>query len=189
MSEQPHFSRRGLTAAERAQRVLGQTTIGRSLTKAVAGSSYPLYRQLDWHSPDYPFNPPDLEATINVPGDKHAGIVPRFWHKAMVMAFPTEDLEKLRQDNFRSPQKRAVAYVADNTVHVGTQANEGYLFERLTKNELTVAMRLGKGPLEATAGLWLPDERTFESVEHLRVVEEAIPITALVEKYPGIKLV
>jgi len=186
MSERPHFSNRVLTASERAQRVLGQTTIGRSITKAVAGSSYPFYRQLDWHTPD---TYSDLRATINVPGDRNAGRVPRFWHMATVVAFPTEDLEELRTENFKSPQKRAVAYVAENTVHVGTQPNEGYLFERYTKDELAIAMRLGKGPLAAAVGLWLPEERTFESVGQLRVVEAAIPVSALVEQYPGIKLV
>jgi hypothetical protein len=189
MSERPHFSKRFLIASEHAQRTIGQTSIGRSLTKAVAGSSYPLYRQLDWHTPDYPYNPPDLRATIKVPGDRNAGRVPRFWRMATVIAFPTEELEELRIENFKSPQKRAVSYVAENTVHVGTQPNEGYLFERYTKNELAIAMRLGKGPLEATVGLWLPDERTFESVGQLRVVEAAIPVSALVEQYPGIKLV
>jgi hypothetical protein len=106
----------------------------------------------------------------------------------MVMAFPVEELEELKEYAVAVAHEEAIAYTSEKVVHVGTKATRGYLFEQLSEEEMAIGMRLGRGPLQATAGIWLPETESFVSVRHLRVVETAIPVNALIYEYPGMAL-
>lgn len=179
-----HFGKRVLDISERAHRALGHTAAGRAVTSLVAGSSYDGYRQLDWYSRNITS---EVKTTIKVPGDPKAGPVPRFWKNAAVLAAPSEEVENLRGRHY----KEAVAYLSEGVLHVGALATEWALLEHLSLKERAIAMRLGRGPLEATMGIWLPNEKHFISVENIRTVEESIPIDNLAQRFarPGLALV
>ena len=189
-NEKPHFPRLTLGLAERASR----NQIGRGVAKIVAGSSSRSYLQGEWYSElslaDISTN---VRKTAKVPGDSTAGWLPRNWANAMVMATPEEDLQKLYEETEYSPDhmfshQQAVAYIADDVVHVGIapfyimhrkMAEFHSLFGRLEptgedKSERAVAMRIGQGPLEATMGVWLAEDRHFVGVETLRVVADSV---------------
>jgi len=160
---------------------VGHSTFGRAFTKVIAGSYSPAYGQLDWRAPHMS----RIRGTVAVSGDRYAGRLPRNWNRAMVMAFPIEELEDLKAHASTIAHEEAVAYISERVVHVGTKATQGYLFERLNEEEMAIGMRIGRGPLEATPGIWLPDREAFSSVKHVRVVEAAIPVSALISEYPG----
>ena len=186
-TEEPHFSKTVLDLSERTHQAIGHSKVGKAVTKAITGSPYPGYRQLDWYSRGVTS---EVKSTIKVPGDPHAGIVPRFWNRAAIMAMPRSDIRKVEQTRDLLPPsyKEAVAYISDDVVHVGTMATESFLFELLNKEERATAMRLGKGPLEATMGLWIPKERHFISFDNVRVVEPAVFVSSLPQDYPGLAL-
>jgi hypothetical protein len=189
-NEKRHVSRLTLGLAERASR----NQIGRGLAKIVAGSSSRSYLQGEWYSElSLRGMSTDVRKTVTVPGDPTAGKLPRNWRNAMVMAATDEALQKLYEETEDSSshwfdREHAVAYIADDIVHVGIApqyilhrkvAEYHNLFRRMepaggSKSERAVAMRIGQAPLEATMGLWLPDDRHFVGVETLRVVTDSV---------------
>jgi hypothetical protein len=75
-------------------------------------------------------------------------------------------------------------YISDGVVRVGIEPNPFHqtrddLFgatPMADSNERAIAMRRGKGSLEATMGIWLPFDRTFVSVEDLRIVQQSVEV-------------
>ena len=189
-NEKPDFSRLTLGLAERASRNL----IGRGLAKMVTGSSSGRYLQGEWYSElSLRGMSTDVRKTVTVPGDPAAGKLPRNWRNAMVMATTVEALQKVYEETEDSSSRwfdreHAVAYIADDVVHVGIApqyilhrkvAEYHNLFARMepvgdSKSEYAVAMRLGQAPMEATVGLWLAEDRHFVGVETLRVVADSL---------------
>jgi hypothetical protein len=185
--ERNHFGKTVLDLSERAHHALGHSLVGKAVTRAVTGSQYPGYRQLDYFSRNVTS---DIKNTVRVSGDPNAGIVPRFWYRALIMSTPQEELNDLlidmRSNSKHSPQE-AIAYISEGTVHVGAPYEQKALFG-FYKDERAVAMRLGKGSLEATMGLWIPEERHFTSVENLNVVAPGAAVRTLAVNYPGLNI-
>jgi hypothetical protein len=180
--EKNHFSSSVLEVSEVMHNALGHSTVGKVLTKAIAGSQSSSYRQMDWTSRNITYR---IKSTIKVPGDPEAGIVPRYWNRAAIMASPKH---RVRDLNDYKGGKEAIAYISDEVVHVGVLATEGALFGELNEEELAISMRLGKGRLEATMGIWLPDDREFLGVRNVRLVETSAFVPSLATNYPGISL-
>ena len=179
--EKPHFSNTTLGVSERLQQVLG----GR-LMSVFSGSDSPNYRQLNWFSRRIETS---IQSTINVPGNLLAGRLPRSWDIAVIMATRDEELDKLT--SYGDDQQEAVAYISKGVVHVGTHPEGDNLFGFLDDNfeECAIAMRLGRGPLEATMGMWFPHDRHFMSVGSARVDTPEIHINRLPDEHPGMSLV
>lgn len=188
IAERPAFSKRMLDLGERAQHALGHSALGGRLVGVVAGSRSPAYRQLDWFSRDIEA---EIYATASADGDPYAGRLPRNWHTAVVIATTVEELAKLEQKAGSRAYQPAVAYVAQNVVRVGVDPHDrGPLFGWNAPDERAVGMRLGRGPLEAAMGIWLPDDRAFVStasvhVAHKRVrVSEFSPLSHYLNEVP-----
>lgn len=192
--EKPHFSKAVLNTSERAQRMLGK--IGAPLVNMVTGSSFSEYVQLQWAKQPH-LNPEDFE-WCEVPGDPDAGLVPRFWKKAAVLgvsvesyhsAWRTADTDK---DGSRLHERmlQAVAYEAEGTIRIGTRQGNR-TFQEFGVDHVwtdTIAMRLGRGPLKATMGLWFPDRQELVIPDGVRVLEAALPIEDLADAYPYTRL-
>jgi hypothetical protein len=181
------FSERVLVVAEETQKAIGHTRLGGLLIKAITGSKSPAYVQLDWQSSGIKTTVKD---TVKVLGDPQAGRLARHWYTAMMMATSEEELLELERDTGKPDERqRAIAYIADAVVHVGTHPDRAEpLLGRTGPKELGVAMRLGQSSLEATCGLWIPEEKAFVGVEAVRVVEPHIAVEDLPERYPGVSL-
>lgn len=187
----PDFSKTVLGIAERTQQAIGHTRLGSKVVKAFTGSTSPNYVQLDWRSKGIDAHVPK---TVKVPGNLEAGRLARNWPTAAILAINEEELKELAQLDPNEYQQ-AVAYVSEGIVHVGTRPNaeSGYaekLFARYSDEELAVAMRVGRGTLEAAAGIWIPKERAFEAVHGIRVATEAMQIDNHLDvAYPNVALV
>lgn len=183
--EKPHFSNPVLRASERARDLLWKSRIGRALDDVVSGSSSPAACKLSWSS--LRIEQGRLTGgAIEVPKDPHAGILPRGWTRSVIIAAELEELDWLYENAGSEPQHQAVGYIAKNTLHVGFNP-EGSLFDQSDK-EAAVAMRLGRGSLIATMGLWLPGRRYFAGVTNPKAVETNFPIGALHTQYPSVRL-
>ena len=185
-SEKNHFGKRVLDYSERAHQKLGHSALGRTVTRAIAGSSSPAYVQLNWYSRGVTA---DTGARAKVAGDPQAGPVPRFWNRAAVLASHSEDIERLKSTAEDVEHKEAVAYVSEGVWHVGIMASEGALFEELNERENAVAMRLGKGSLNAAMGIWIPTEKHFMGAGTIRTVDQYAYVRTFVADYPGLNLV
>lgn len=187
-AEKPHFSSRTLGLSEGFQKRFGHTLVGGFVTNVVAGSNSPMFRQLVYQSKDVSSS---IAETVSVEGDKFAGRFPRRWPKAIIMAIELKRLSELKAEAYEEGAlcKEAVAYIADDVVHVGSKRTEGILFTKLNYYDVAIAMRRGRGPLQATMGIWLPETRHFEGVSGVKVVEPSVQISALTHDYPGTLLV
>jgi hypothetical protein len=185
--EKPHLSNATLSRSERLQQKFGNNRLGRAATRLAVGSRSPAYRQSIWRSESISAL---VLSTVKVPGDPSSGKLARNWDSALVMAVTDDDYAKLeKQVNHREPFEDAIAYISEDVVHVGTQAiREGHLFAYISAEDLAVAMRIGRGPLEATMGLWLPEQRAFVGAENVHIVEAKLPVNELPSKCPGLHL-
>jgi len=177
-----------LDLGERVQHTIGHTALGSRLIRAWSGSRSPAYRQLDWFSQD--INKARIKNTITVPGVSQAAMLPRNWDLAMVMATTDNELERIHEQVGRGSYSDAVAYISEDVVHVGI-GRHGSLFGRLNDEERAIAMRRGRGPLEAMMGLFMHNRELFVGVEVLRLVEETVHIGNLSPKsqvYPEVPL-
>jgi hypothetical protein len=193
-SEKPHFSGKVLDAAERAQRTLD--AIGAPVVNMVAGSSSPAYRQLRWAKQAH-LNPHDFE-WCEVPGDPSAGLLPRFWKNAVVLGVNPDTMRSARAANSNRGERVDQAIVYEhNGIRVGVSSDDddmifghqiiwdtpsrpGYL---PSHDAATVAVRLGRGPLRVTMGLWFPDQKNLVVPSGVEIVEAGIPIDSLTDKY------
>lgn len=182
--EDPHFSSTVLDLSERVQQAIGHTKVGGRIVGVFTGSTSPVYRQLDWRSQNIK---KEVKGTVKVAGDPQAGRLARNWNESLLMAASEEGVGRLKDQAGAAPYKEAVAYVSESVVHVGTLATEDYLFTEIAEEKRAIAMRRGRGPLQATMGLWLPEDRMFLGAEDVWAVD-AIPVSALPSKYPGVLL-
>jgi hypothetical protein len=186
--EKPHFSKSILRTSEGLQRAVGHTMVGGLLMRALTGSSSPNYQQLDWFSHDVDST---VHNTVMVGGNHRAAKLARNWDMAMIMGTPDDELDELAA--LGVGQKEAVGYISDEVLHVGVapgDEDESMLFGgHKSEPWSTVAMRKGRGPLEATMGVWLPEDRLFISVRELYIVKPDIHIGMLEQQYPKLPLV
>lgn len=185
MSEvsRPAFSKGVLDLSERFQRAVGHTELGSRVVRAFTGSSSMAYRQYDWYSAGITS---EVKGVILAPGDPEAGRLARNWKTALVMAC---DLEEIRghQEEHTGAQE-AIAYISEDVVHVGVRPVDYYAFKQISPDKLATAMRIGRAPLQAMMGLYLPDERHFigagstESIDRMPVRHD------LTINYPGVLL-
>lgn len=183
--EKPHYTKGQQAFGERARRLLDRTRMGRAVSRAFNVPNYPYSHYMSWDSRDITAQ---VTATAdNLKGDREAGWLAVDWLKAMIMASPADELSRLQRE-VDQPNEEAVAFFSKNVWRVGTSFAGNPLFEKLNVQEMTMAMMLGRGPLVASMGVWVPSERTFVGVNKLRVVEPAIYISALPSEYPGMPL-
>jgi hypothetical protein len=186
-TEESHFSKFQLDLSER----IGNTALGRSIAKPFVGSVSPAYRQLDWYSRNITY---EIKSIERFHGDPLATKLPRFWTRAAVMASLEEEVNDLKETRGIVPpdHQEAVAYLSDDIWHVGIDHDQSPILGKLNKHDLAIAMRLGKGPLIATMGLWSPIERHFVSVPNVEVINPWVYVgtfhQSLYEKYPSVLL-
>ena len=178
------YSNRFLGLAERTQEAIGHSRLGRAAISLTNGSRSPMYYQLDWFSKNVAS---EIRSTVTLQADPNAGLLPRRWRNASVIAM--RDIELLELDiSPRQSVKEAVAYTTEGVLHVGTRPDRKRLFRDLNEDEFAVAMRLAPGPVDATMGLWIPEERKFTGVKNVRTVEPSVHIDELPTQYPGVLL-
>lgn len=184
------FSKSVLTASEHFQYAVSHTAVGRGFISLFTGSKSPAYHQLDWRSGNMYS---ELRSTVEVPGDENAGRLARNWARALVMGVDRNIMDNLKAEGHPLKRQEAIAYVSEDVVHVGTLAT-GLLFEVIhdeqnrDKEYLGVAMRLGRAPLQAAMGIWLPEERAFVGSEGVEVLNPAANVPTLHYDYPGVRL-
>jgi hypothetical protein len=186
-TDRNHYSKRQLSWAERTQELIGRSgvgKVGKNLINITNGSRHPGYLQLNWFSKRVDA---DVKAKIHVEGDQRAGLLPRLWMQSVLLQVDRAEIEGMLEDNRGSQE--ATAYMSEDVAHVGRLGNKRNGILKATSPEASaVAMRLGKGSLDATVGIWIPEERHFESVQGVEVVEYPIHIDDLADRYPGINL-
>jgi hypothetical protein len=184
--EGSHFPLGVLDIAERAQQAAGHTRAGRAVTRLIAGSRSPAYQQLDWRSRYVKRIGGEIVVT---PADPDAGKLPRSWDRAAILAAPAEEIARLKEE-VDGPHQEALAYMTNDVTHVGTREDAAPLFSELpeSEGEVAVAMRLGRAPLRAAMGLWLPADRIFLGAQGPYLAESFIDTTAIATEYPGIAL-
>jgi hypothetical protein len=197
-NEKPHFSERVLSISEQAQHAIGHSAVSQAAVRAFTGSRSPAYRLLDWQSKGVQMEDHEIE-TVKVPGNPNATRLSRYWNVAAVIASEVALLDTIKNEYAQFEIQEAVAYFTDGTAHVGTlQAAEGQLFQPYAEDqndeitipaERVIAMRLGKGPLEATMGIWVAEQRLFVASESIRVIEPIVPVDAVARDYPGVVLI
>lgn len=185
--EQPHFSAKTIDIAEKAQRF-------QWLAKRVAASRSPAYVQLRWHKlPDV--DPDSIDWAETVPGDPKAGRLPRNWRNAVVLGISRKVLAGLSAHDPENDTyaKDVVAYESDGIVRVGVNPDSDHLFGGAPywyngEDILTVAMRLGRGPLKAAMGQYSL-AKGLMIPEGTIVVQPSIPNAEIANKYPHTQLV
>lgn len=179
-----HYSRRVLALAERTQELIGNSGPGKALINVTNGSRHPNYLQLDWFSRNLDA---EIRGRIEVAGDQKAGLIPRFWMQSVILEANREEIEGMLDDNAGSQE--AIAYMSEDVTHVGALGDRKDRILTATSPEASaVAMRLGKRSLDATVGIWIPEERHFESVKGVEVAEYPIHIDALARQHPEMQL-
>ncbi|MDB5175169.1 MAG: hypothetical protein JWM81_27 [Candidatus Saccharibacteria bacterium] len=197
-NERPHFSERLLHIGEQAQHAIGQSALSKSVVRTLTGSRSPAYRQVVWQSRGVLLEDQDVE-TVHVAGNPNSALLARNWNIAAIIASEVVLLDNIRTEYAQFKFQDAVAYIADGTAHVGILPDSSEaLFGVYAENpddeitipaERAIAMRLGKGPLEVTMGIWVPSERLYVGAESVRVVEPIVPVDAVARDYPGVILV
>lgn len=189
--DKPHFSNRVLTIAEQTQQAIGHTRLGGKVIKAFTGSTSPNYVQLDWRSRGIDAH---VTKTVKVPGDPNAGLLARNWNTAVILAISEDELREIAQGAGKPGEyQAAVAYIVKDVVRVGTNPNHRAgvpesVFARYSDEEIAVAMRVGRRTLEAAAGIWMPQERAFESVHGIRIATPDMQVDNLQVAYPNVLL-
>jgi len=172
MSEGPHFSKRTLEFGA----PISRTRLGRIITQPFTGSGSPNEIRAAWYANVHA----EAEQWVSVPGDPNAGGWPRGWLNAMVMSTTEEEVQDLDDTYRRSDAREAVAYRSEEIVHVGIHPNQVALFGRLRKerflDEWAAGMRIGRGPLEASMGVWLPGEEAFIGASVLKLVHKEVHV-------------
>ena len=143
-------------------------------------SNVPAYMKLSWFKlPD--LDPESISWARTVPGDPEAGGFPRNWNNAAILGVHQGALANLQAHEPESGRwaKDAVAYEADGVVRVGVNPEDDRIFGGVGREDqagmLTVAMRLGKGPLRATMGHFQPVTGELFVPDSIVVLEEHIP--------------
>lgn len=174
--EKPHFSKRNLDMREQAQRIFGRTSVGRW----AARSNVPAYLRLEWFKLDV--DPESLHWARTVPGDPRAGRrLERNWHNAAILGVDASELASLGAHDHANDRwaKDAVAFETEGIVRIGINPESDQIFGGARREGqagmLTVAMRLGRGPLNATMGHYQPDTGQLFTPNHIVVLEERIP--------------
>lgn len=180
-AEKPAFSKRTLQAAEHVQRLLGD--FGEPVVRLFTGSSSPVYHQLRWFSTNIdPYN----IATVTAPGDPEAGRLARNWDRAIIMMVGKRALG--RASLWQEDSRQAVGFVSDSVVHVGILPRGVIFGSGLVPGTATVAMRQSRKPIEATMGLWLPEEGRMVVPTELELVDALVPVDDLARSHQGTPL-
>lgn len=184
MSEtsRPSFSKGVLELSERFQRGVGHTEIGSRVIRAVTGSSSMAYRQHNWYSANITS---EIRGVVVASGDPAAGRLARNWNTAVVMACKLDEIKELEQNH---AAKEAVAYISEDIVHVGIRPIDYYMFKQIAPNKVATAMRIGKAPLRAMMGVYLPDEQHFIGADSTEVIDRVPVLHDLTINYPGVLL-
>jgi len=184
MSEtsRPAFSKGVLDLAERFQRAVGHTELGSKVVRAFTGSTSIAYRQLDWFSAGVTS---ETRGVVVAPGDPPAGRLARNWNTAVIMACELEEIKEYEQE---PDAKEAVAYISEDVVHVGTRPIDHYMFKQIEPGKAAMAMRVGRAPLQAMMGVYVPGERHFIGAGSTEVIDRVPVLHDLTINYPGVLL-
>ncbi|HMH31286.1 MAG TPA: hypothetical protein VK534_02310 [Methylomirabilota bacterium] len=180
ISEKSHFSREALDAGDRIGSI---PVVGSLLRELSSGSNSPAATRATWFKID---NDPKYLDTTTVSGDKRAGRLPRNWNTAAVFSIPERymDVKEDFQDGVP-----AVAYVSDGGVRVGVlPKDEDFNFIEQRYGRYQMAMRLGRGPLTASMGLWRPEANDLLTMS-IFVDEPSIDIDFLPRRFPHTPLI
>lgn len=176
---------RVLAVSERFQHTAGHTRFGKAVTRAFTGSTSPMYEQLYWTSHNIRTV---AGQDVELFGDFDAGRLARNWQRAGVLATSADELARLKDEHADAWHHEALAYYVGRSIHVGFRAETGLLTE-IDNTRQAVAMRIGREPVMATVGLWLPAERTFVGSSDVTVERHNLPIANLPQVYPDVRLV
>lgn len=187
----PHFSKAALNLGEKLQ----DTRIG----KWARHSDSPAAKYLRWfHLPDVDRDAIDW---AEVPGDLRVKKrqLPREWKNAAILSTDSDEFDRLAaqaNDDYGADRwaRDAVLYEANGVVRIGINPNPEHHgvfgYESIEGSiSLTVAMRLGRGPLRAAMGLYRPDENALYTPSTApTVVTPSIPNAEIPDRYPHMPL-
>jgi hypothetical protein len=144
--------------------------LGGVLSAPITGSSSSSYQRFIYHKqPD--IHPSEIQPVLSIPGDSETDhwsrqIIPRRWPNIAVIGTLWEELADVYVENRSHRLQQAVVYISEDSVNgsvrMGMSRDEkDYMFGRLQKHEnyAAIGLRLGKGALHATMGLWDSDDR------------------------------
>lgn len=166
--EKPAISNRTLRAAYHVQRLLGER--GAPIVGLFTGSKSPVYHQLNWFETNIDST---TIATVKAPGDPEAGLLARNWDRSIIMAVGRRALEFI--ENCRTDSQEAVAFVSQDTVHVGLLPQGVHFGFGNSSNKAMAAMRQSRKPIEATMGRWVQDEGRLVVPADLELVDTLVP--------------
>lgn len=119
----------------------------------VMESNAPSYTPVTWQVASHDVESVDDWAVFV--GDPAAGVIPRWYREGAIVNIEREALDDLQQ---REGGRHAAAYALGSMIMVGELPN-GFGHEMTDEDRYAVGMRIGKGTLMMTAGLWLPEDR------------------------------
>jgi len=102
---------------------------------------------------------------VEIEGNPEHGNTPKNYRETAILAVDSEELNGLEE--FARPSRPAVAYACGKAVVVGIFP-EGRDFNR-TVREAAVGMRIGKGELRASVGIWRPSTQAYIPASTVRV--------------------
>lgn len=187
MAERDHFSNDTLRRAEKFQSKL-VSPLGKSIVKALTGSSSPAYVQLGFSS-DVHARRIDFSYTAKARGNRSVLPLtpPRFWSTAAILQASTEAVDKLVNNDDEIYE--SFAYHAGKRWHIGIPDSRKGLFERDDdRGTVSLAARIGRGPLRATLGIYNATNDSFNYVK-TRISEAPIQILDISIEHPGLRLV
>ena len=148
----------------------------------INGSDSPNHISTRWHVAKEAAN--DIKGWVAFEPNRAAGRTPRQYPEAGVISVGYRDLEQFVDyfDEAEREAKYAVAYKLGTAVMVGTMP-EDQTFGRST-DRYQVAMRIGSGVLEATAGVWLPDSRSLVVPQDGARADGRMPVSEVPQSIP-----
>lgn len=183
--ERSHFSVLQHDVAERLSFLSTVWPANKAVDWFQGADKTPAHSRIKWRSnlrTDIPQN------RVEVDGNPEAGYLIRNWSTALVMVGSEVELEELRGE--LGPDARdALAYIADDVPRVGVRYDGDRLFAvNEALQNVYGAMRIGRGPLVATMGIWSPDQDRFVGLRNIVADKTAAPVSTLHEMYPGIRI-
>ncbi len=148
----------------------------------VNGSSAPNHVPTRWHVARETVD--DIDGWTRIPGDLKSGPIPRLYKMAGVLSMDAESLDELNEhvEAVQREARQAVAYKLGDAVMVGVMP-EGQQFRR-QRDRYEVAMRIGPGALEATAGLWVQGDQALLVPDSGINVEQRLHVTEVPRDIP-----
>jgi len=179
-----------LTLAEKSQNLQRIWPV-KAVTKSIAGSSSPAYRQAKWEAVDQIIDTSGKTTELPLAQeDPSAGlesiIIPRLKKQAVVAAVGKLSLYELL--NAYDSSIPVAAYSYNKKLHAGFMPEGLDSFGNIGSRYYSVALRVGRSAFGAGIGVFIAPEKTIIIPDLLEIKDQLVPIKDLAELYPDTPL-